>query len=70
MHSQSSVQVSGEKKMRLLGKLAKGKISPNRLPPMYHAIRLEPDANDPAIGYKSLPAKSWWDPSTCLPGPA
>ena len=46
--------------MRLLHKLAKGKHSPDRLPPPYHAIRLEPDANDPAIGYKSLPAKSWW----------
>ena len=53
------MQVSGEKKARLLRKLAKGKISPDRMPAIYHAIRLEPDANDPAIGYKTLPAKSW-----------
>ncbi|KAL0045909.1 hypothetical protein WJX82_008219 [Trebouxia sp. C0006] len=55
------LQISGEKKARLLRKLAKGKISPDRMPAIYHAIRLEPDANDPAIGYKTLPAKSWYD---------
>ena len=54
------VQASGEKKIRLLHKLANGKHSPDGLPPVYHAIRLEPDADDPAIGYKSMPAKSWW----------
>lgn len=57
----SLLQVSGEKKARLLRTLAKGKTSPDRMPAMYHAIRLEPDANDPAIGYKTLPVKSWYD---------
>ena len=58
------VQASGKKKVYLLHKLAKAKISPGKLPAIYHAIRLEPDPNDPAIGYKALPAKSWW---VCIP---
>ncbi|DBA73208.1 hypothetical protein WJX77_010591 [Trebouxia sp. C0004] len=57
----SLLQTSGEKKACLLRKLPKGRISPDRMPAVYHAIRLEADANDPAIGYKTLPAKSWSD---------
>ena len=53
-----TLQASGEQKLAVLHKLQKGELGLIRHSPASRVIQVEPDGNDPQIGYKDLPQKS------------
>ena len=53
------LQASGEHKLARLRKLQTGERTPGMPSQTSTVIQIEPDGDDPQIGYKSLPQKSW-----------
>ena len=57
-----SAQASGELKLARLQKLQGGDLTPSKHSLSSTILQVEPDGNDPQIGYKALPQKSWYKP--------
>ena len=53
----------GKQKLAVLHKLQKGELGLIRRSPASTAIQVEPDGDDPQIGYKDLPQKSLCAPA-------
>ncbi len=53
-----TLQADGEQKLLVLRKLQKGKLGLMKCNPSSTAIQVEPDGDNPQIGYKDLPQKS------------
>ena len=53
-------QTSGELKLAKLCKLQCGEIVPGKHSLLSTIVQVEPDAEDPQIGYRALPQKSWY----------
>ena len=53
-------QASGELKLATLRKLQAGQWTPSKPSHTSAVIQIEPDGDDPQIGYKNLPQKSWY----------
>ena len=54
------LQARGELKLARLRKLQAGQWTPSKRSHTSAVIQIEPDGNDPQIGYKNLPQKSWY----------
>ena len=54
------MQASGELKLAKLRKLQSGDINLSKHSRAEAIVQMEPDGDDPQIGYKALPQKSWY----------
>ncbi len=64
-YSRHSAQASGELKLAKLRQLQSGEINISKHSPPSTVLQVEADGDDPQIGYKALPQKSW-----CVPSPS
>ena len=56
----AGAQASGELKLAKLRKLQSGDISLSKHSRAGAVVQIEPDGDDPQIGYRALPQKSWY----------
>ncbi|CAL5222302.1 g4644 [Coccomyxa viridis] len=62
----SHLQASGELKLAKLRQLQSGEIHLGKHSPSSTVVQVEADGDDPQIGYKALPQKSWYDATADL----
>ncbi len=57
----ADAQASGELNLAKLRKLQSGNINLGKHSRADAIVQIEPDGDDPQIGYKALPQQSWYD---------